>query len=94
MSKIMDYLVKGGDGLAMVEAQLEHALGHLESALEDERKKDAEIVRLRAVGKAIIAANDEFRATMPPDWESDPINDACEAARALFSDNEQFAQEE
>ncbi|MGE0575409.1 MAG: hypothetical protein AB7F22_10385 [Reyranella sp.] len=33
----------------------------------------------------IIAANDEFRRALPEGWESDPVNDACEAARAALA---------
>lgn len=33
----------------------------------------------------IIAANDEFRRALPADWQSDPVNDACDAARAALS---------
>ena len=44
----------------------------------------AEIERLKALIRSIIDANNEFRMTLPPDWESDPVNDACEAARAVI----------
>lgn len=47
-------------------------------------KLRAEVERLRAALRSIIDANSEFRATLPPDWESDPVNDACEAARSVI----------
>lgn len=34
---------------------------------------------------SVIAANDEFRRALPADWQSDPVNDACDAARAALS---------
>lgn len=33
----------------------------------------------------IIRANDEFRKTLPDNWESNPVNDACERARSLIN---------
>ena len=33
----------------------------------------------------ILKANDEFRAGMPDEWEGDPLQDACEAARKLVA---------
>jgi len=37
--------------------------------------------RLRELLTAILAANDEFRASLPEDWEGDPLQDACDEAR-------------
>lgn len=34
--------------------------------------------------QGILKANDEFRAGMPDDWESDPLQDACDTARFLL----------
>lgn len=33
----------------------------------------------------VIAANDEFRRALPADWQSDPVNDACDAARTALA---------
>jgi hypothetical protein len=38
MSKIMDYLVKGGDDLAMCQAQLEHMGGYLGVEIKENEK--------------------------------------------------------
>jgi len=46
--------------------------------------------RLRAAGKKIIEADDEFRASLGPHWEGDPVSDACDAARDLFCLNQQL----
>lgn len=32
----------------------------------------------------ILNANDDFRRSMPNDWDGDPLQDACIAARALM----------
>ena len=45
----------------------------------------AEIANLRSKLKAIIKANDDFRAGMPDGWEGDPLQDACDDAR-MFAD--------
>jgi hypothetical protein len=37
--------------------------------------------------RAIIAANHEFRSSLPEDWESDPVNDACEEAERYLLDS-------
>lgn len=63
----------------------DHDIAVLMKALAEER---AEIDRLRAAGSTIIKANDEFRSGLPTGWDGDPVNDACEAARSLFC-NEQ-----
>lgn len=34
--------------------------------------------------KEIIAAHDEFRADLPPDWDGDPLSDQVELARGLL----------
>ncbi len=44
----------------------------------------AERDRLKTHIDAILAANNDFRLSLPPDWESDPVNDACAAARAAL----------
>lgn len=31
--------------------------------------------------RKIIERNDEFRASLPGDWEGDPLNDVCNDAR-------------
>lgn len=33
----------------------------------------------------IISANDDFRAGMPEGWEGDPLQDACDKARATLT---------
>lgn len=51
----------------------------------DERDAlEAEVARLRAALEAILAEEDEFRAALPADWDGDPLNDACVAARAAL----------
>jgi hypothetical protein len=40
---------------------------------------------LRVALEAILKANDEFRAGMPDGWEGDPLQDACNDARALLA---------
>lgn len=40
---------------------------------------------VREALKNILSANDEFRASLPADWEGDPLHDACEAARPLVA---------
>lgn len=35
--------------------------------------------------KNVLKANDDFRAGMPPDWEGDPLQDACDAAKASLA---------
>ncbi len=49
------------------------------------------IERLQAAGKKIIEADDQFRASLGPHWDGDPVSDACEAARDLFCLNQQPA---
>ncbi len=34
--------------------------------------------------KKIVEANDEFRESLPRNWESDPVNDACQEAKPLL----------
>jgi hypothetical protein len=64
-----------GDREALLE--LQEILGGQINALILER--DALVKALRD----ILAANDEFRAGMPDEWDGDPLQDACEAARVL-----------
>ena len=52
----------------------------------------AEIERLRALNAELVAAlekvvvaNDEFRKTLPDDWDGDPVDDACKEARAAMA---------
>lgn len=52
--------------------------------VEEQKRAADEIERLREALRMVIAANDVFRGTLPKDWESDPVNDACEAARAAL----------
>ncbi|WP_425909008.1 hypothetical protein [Nitrobacter sp. TKz-YC02] len=44
-----------------------------------QQERDEAIAALNA----ILSANDDFRAGLPQDWEGDPLQDACEAARDL-----------
>ncbi len=46
---------------------------------------DQRIDELKMALVRIIEANDRFRKSLPDDWEGDPLNDACEAARALLA---------
>lgn len=39
---------------------------------------------LRAALVAILDAEQNFRESMPKDWEGDPLTDACEAARKVL----------
>ena len=39
---------------------------------------------LRKALRDIIAANDDFRRGMSDEWEGDPLQDACEAAKELL----------
>lgn len=43
-----------------------------------------ETERLRAALADIMAANDDFRKSLPEDWEGDLLQDACERARPLL----------
>jgi hypothetical protein len=52
--------------------------------LADERAIEAN--GLRAALKKILAANDSFRRTMPERWEPDLLQDACDEARLLLSE--------
>lgn len=45
---------------------------------------EAEVERLRAALVAILKANETFRKSLPRDWEGDPLDDACKAARATL----------
>lgn len=40
---------------------------------------------LLAALKNIVAANAAFRAQLPPDWDGDPVDDACSEARAVIA---------
>lgn len=44
--------------------------------------------------ETVLSANDEFRAAMPDDWEGDPLQDACESARAVLKKAKQPNLEE
>ncbi len=33
----------------------------------------------------ILEIEQEFRSTMPADWDGDPLSDACDAAKALLA---------
>lgn len=35
--------------------------------------------------ETIIETEQEFRSTMRPDWDGDPLSDACDEAKALLS---------
>lgn len=48
MSKIMDYLVNGGDEADLAKAQVEHVSGYLGLEIKENEKLRAEIERLRA----------------------------------------------
>jgi hypothetical protein len=48
------------------------------TAAESSLKEAMEVIR------PIVEANDEFRAGMPFDWEGDPLQDACDRARAFI----------
>jgi hypothetical protein len=43
------------------------------------------IAKMHAALTDIIDTNAEFRAQLPRDWEGDPLNDACESARAVLA---------
>jgi hypothetical protein len=45
----------------------------------------ARIEELEGVLREIVKANDDFRGGMPDEWEGDPLQDACEAARKALS---------
>lgn len=44
------------------------------------------IAELRALLDRILKAEAEFRKTMPPTWEGDPLTDACDAARTALKE--------
>jgi len=48
------------------------------------RKAADEIERLRNGLRSIIAADDEFKASLGPHWDGDPVSDACDKSRDLL----------
>jgi hypothetical protein len=55
------------------------------------RRLEAEIARLRAhnaelrrAAEGVLEASDEFRAGMGPEWQGDPLTDACDELRAVL----------
>lgn len=49
------------------------------------RLREAE-KRYREALETILAANDEFRLGMPEEWDGDPLQDACAAARRVLQE--------
>lgn len=39
-----------------------------------------------AILRAIVAADDEFREQLPPDWDRDPLADEIDRARAFLAE--------
>lgn len=56
-------------------------IAEIGTKLEQERAKNAALV---AALKGIIAADDEFRAALPSDWDRDPLADEVDKARAAL----------
>ena len=46
----------------------------------------AQLASARKALQAILEANDDFRKGMPDEWEGDPLQDACNNARAALKD--------
>lgn len=62
MSQMMDYLVNGGDEVALLKAQLEHMGGALEREIELRQEAAVKIERLRAREDKLL------RATIDATW--------------------------
>jgi hypothetical protein len=58
-----------------------------ETYLAEREELLAENKRLREALRSIIKMNDEFRGTLPDDWESDPLNELCDNLRHLVADH-------
>jgi hypothetical protein len=71
-----------GDGLLAernaISADMHVLRGKLESA---EAQRDT----LKTAAAAVVAAAAEFRAGMTPEWDGDPLSDACEALDAALA---------
>src|SRR3990167_1347846 len=70
---IFNVLKNGGDELAMAMATVEHISGCLGSEIEENEKLRAINAEMLSALKSIVAANDEFRASLPSDFEGDPL---------------------
>jgi hypothetical protein len=82
----LDYLADhsrpiGGQEKYNAEHLIQLAYQLRESALAICAQTQAQNDALVKALKNIIAENDRFRAAMPDDWEGDPLQDACTAAR-------------
>ena len=59
-----------------------------EAISERETVTAALLARVEALTKAlqkIIDADDDFRRSLPPDWDNDPVTDACHEACAALA---------
>jgi hypothetical protein len=56
---------------------------------------EAHKAELRRAAEGVLEASDEFRAGMGPEWEGDPLTDACDELRAILAkDPAQHADED
>jgi hypothetical protein len=56
-------------------------IGHSDSS-DDER---CPLCRVISALQSVLEENDEFRATLPADWEGDTLHDACEEAKKVLN---------
>lgn len=49
------------------------------------RRLRADNAAMLAMLKKLVECNGEFRAELPADWESDPLNDLCMEANAVIA---------
>jgi hypothetical protein len=46
---------------------------------------EARVAELEKATASVLEASDEFRAGMGPEWEGDPLTDACDELRAVIA---------
>lgn len=69
-----------------------------DALLADERRMrfaaEADLEKMRRALEGVLTANQNFRDQMPPDWEGDPLQDACEIAREALSPSPRLSDAE
>lgn len=79
-------LARAETEIASLRAQLEEEEANAACAWNAWENVRAKLDSARKALEEIVEANDDFRGGMPDDWEGDPLQDACQKARVLLTD--------